>query len=93
MKAFLVAVLSIAFAVAVAVVDRESGLPMWWHLRGELSASQVRIQALAAQNARLQAEVEALGNDPFALERAVREDLEWARAGEVVVRFGERARE
>jgi cell division protein FtsB len=60
---------------------------MWWHLRGELRASSERIDLLAKENEALQAEIEALGSDPFALERAIREDLELARSGEVIVRF------
>jgi cell division protein FtsB len=36
----------------------------------------------------LRAEIEALESQPFALERAIREDLELARPGETVVRFG-----
>jgi cell division protein FtsB len=35
----------------------------------------------------LEFEINALETDPFALERAIREDLELARPGEIVVRF------
>jgi cell division protein FtsB len=36
----------------------------------------------------LRAEVRALERDPFSLERAIREDLDLAKPGEVIVRFG-----
>jgi cell division protein FtsB len=86
-RAFLVAALLVAVVATVAAVDRESGLPMWWHLRGELQASGDRLDRLARENEALQAEIDALDSDPFALERAIREDLELARTGEVIVRF------
>ena len=42
---------------------------------------------LETEIVRLKAEVGRLERDPFAIERAIREDLEWARAGETVVRI------
>ena len=88
MRAFLVAGMAFAAVGLIAAADRDSGLPMWWHLRTELGASQHRIEALAAENAALEQQIGELRSDPFALERAIREDLELAKPREIVVRFG-----
>ena len=74
-------------ALVYALANGESGLRPWFRLRAELVDAHSRIDALARENAALQAQVDALGSDPFAVERAIREDLELARAGEVVVLF------
>ena len=73
--------------LAVAVLDRESGLPTWLRLRGELVDSDARVAALGRETGSLRRQIDALQKDPFALERAIREDLELARPGEIVVRF------
>jgi len=77
----------IAFGLGLAVVDRKAGLPAWHRLRAELASSQARIDALVDETEALRVEIRALQDDPFALERAIREDLELARPGEIVVRF------
>jgi len=79
---------AIASVMVVAVVDQKSGLSTWLRLRGELEVSQERIRALEGANEALRVEIRALERDPFAVERAIREDLELARPGEIVVRFG-----
>jgi cell division protein FtsB len=70
-----------------SLADRESGLLAWYEIRGKLNVSQDRIATLRDKVEALQAEIGALEADPFALERAIREELELARPGEVVVRF------
>lgn len=77
----------IACGLGLAVGDRQSGLPTWVRLRAELASSDSRISALVAETEALRVEIRALDDDPFALERAIREDLELAQPGEVVVRF------
>ncbi len=72
----------------LAVVDRHAGLGTWLELRGELRASRIRIDRLHREVEALRAEVRALERDPFSLERAIREDLDLAKPGEVIVRFG-----
>jgi len=74
--------------LGVALLDRDSGLPSWLALRSELAEFRQRIDGLERESQTLAAEIEALESDPFAIERAIREDLELARPGEVVVRFG-----
>ena len=73
--------------LTVAAVDAESGVTAWMDLRSELIDAQGRIGQLQADNASLHQQVVRLREDPFAIERAIREDLELARRGETVVRF------
>lgn len=70
-----------------ALADGASGIRPWLRLRDDLHAAQVRIASLEDRNAALRDQVEDLKSDPFALERAIREDLELAKPGEVVVLF------
>lgn len=71
------------------MLDQKSGLPAWLRLRAELTASQARIEVLSARANTLREEIEALERDPFAIERAIREELGLARPGERVVRFSQ----
>ena len=54
--------------------------------RADLENSDERIAKLEAENTRLKQEIESLERDAFAIERAIREDLEYARVGETVIR-------
>jgi len=74
-------------ALAFAVLDRESGIASWLRLRGELAAARERIAALDAEVAGLEREAAALESDDFAIERAIREELEYSRRGETVLRL------
>jgi len=67
--------------------DRGAGLSTWMRDRDALESSTDQIAQLEAEIVRLKAEVSQLESDPFAIERAIREELEWARAGETVVRI------
>ncbi len=71
----------------LGLLDQEAGLGTWFELRGEFHAAQARIDRLNREVETLRADVEALRGDPFALERAIREDLELSKPGEVIVRF------
>jgi cell division protein FtsB len=79
---FVIVVLAIS-----ALLDRESGIRIWLELREDLSGSAVRVEQLARENDALRREIELLETDPAALERAIREELDLARPGEIVVRF------
>ena len=87
MKRLLLVPLLLAAAIVLAVIDENSGLPMWLKLRTDLENSNGRIARLEFEITALQEEVYALESSPFALERAIREDLEFARPGETVIRF------
>ena len=74
-------------AATLAVVDRDSGVPTWLRLRAELDASHARVRQLESETASLRAQIADLETRPWAVERAIREDLDLAMPGEVVVRF------
>jgi len=75
----------LAVAAAVAWLDDDAGLRTWWHLRSDVAAAEERTDALRAEIRDLRREARALRSDPAAQERAIREELGWARPGESVV--------
>jgi cell division protein FtsB len=77
----------IVSGLVLAIFDQKSGLPTWWRLRGELADGEARLARLSEETSGLRDEIRALEEDPFAIERAIREELELARPGEVVIRF------
>jgi cell division protein FtsB len=90
-KAFVLAPLLASVVLLATSFDGESGLPAWFVLRADLAECDERLEELNSEIEVLRAQVVALGSDPFALERAIREDLGLALPGEVVVRFGDGA--
>jgi len=80
----------VASVAVLAIADGDSGVWTWLDLRQELAVSTARLDALERETNRLRSQIEALEGDAFALEQAIREELELARPGEVVVRFEER---
>lgn len=87
MRAYWLVPAVVAAGLALVMLDQKSGVPAWWRLRSELAASQERIAVLSTRADALRAEIDAFERDPFALERAIREELGLARPGERVVRF------
>ena len=77
----------VAVALVYAGFVNGSGIRDWWSLRSDLLAARARMAVTRAEIARLQAETVELEADPFAIERAIREDLGLARAGETIVRL------
>ena len=73
--------------LGLSIADRESGLLKRHEKRQELEISRARIAFLNQRVEILEAEISALEGDPFALERAIREELQLAKPGEIVVRF------
>ena len=86
MRPVLLALALVCAAVGYAWFVPDSGFPTWLRLRDEVAQAEDRIRALERQNAVLRDEVAALRTDPFAQERAVREELGWVRPGETLVR-------
>lgn len=86
MRPVLLALALVCAAVGYAWLAPESGFPTWLRLRDEVARAEDRIHALERQNTVLRDEVAALRTDPFAQERAVREELGWVRPGETLVR-------
>ena len=85
MKPLLIIPALLVAALIYLSVDRGAGLSTWMRDRDALENSTDQIAQLEAEIVRLKAEVGRLESDPFAIEQAIREDLEWARAGETVV--------
>ncbi len=86
-KALSLATFVIAAFVVSAMLDRESGLEIWLELRRDLAVSGERVDRLVRENAALRSEIATLQSEPDALDRAIREELDLAMPGEVVVRF------
>ena len=74
-------------AVTLAVVDQDSGVPTWFRLRADLDSSQARIRQLESETEDLRAQIADLETHPWAVERAIREDLDLTKPGEVLIRF------
>ncbi len=72
-----------AVLTLVSAVDAK-GFRRYLRLRQDVEAIQERNRVLAEQNATLLREINALRNDPAALERAAREELGYVKPGELV---------
>lgn len=86
MRSLLLALALVAAAAAWAWLDPNNGISTWLSLRGDVAQAESRVRGLEVQNASLAEEAQALRGEPFAQERAVREELRWVRPGEVLVR-------
>jgi len=82
-----VVVAGLAAALALAVLDRESGLLTWRELSDERSALSDQIEDQRRANSELTRQIEALLSDPHETDRAIREALDLAKPGETIVRF------
>ena len=72
-----------AVLTLVSVVDAK-GFRRYLRLRQDLEAIEARNQVLSEQNDVLLREINALRNEPAALERAAREELGYVKPGEIV---------
>ncbi len=87
MRPLLIIPALLAVALIYIAADQGSGLSTWMRHQADLENSEERIAHLEAEIARLGQEVRSLQADPFAIERAIREDLEYARPKETVIRL------
>lgn len=87
MKVLFVIAALFALALGTLALDEGAGIPTWLGGRAELAQAQQQIAQLEAELAALKREATALEDDPFAIERAIREDLRFAKAGETVLRL------
>jgi cell division protein FtsB len=78
---------ALVLGLVLALADGRAGLRAWWTLRSDVSNAWERVAGLQTEIEDLREQQEALDSDSFAIERAIRQDLELARAGEVVVRI------
>lgn len=81
-------VAAIAAVLVAAAFDEDAGFARWQHLRGELADAHERIEALRDEVGKLEREAVLLESDSFALERAIREELELVRPGQQLIRLG-----
>lgn len=79
-----VAVAVLAAWVGVHVVTGDNGMLTYLNKRAEAKALAQEIQTIEAENQRLGAEINALKTDPQRVEREAREQLRYAKPGEVV---------
>ncbi len=77
----------LAVVLVWAALDDASGIRKSWSLRSDLHAAQARIRDLRTEVAALRHEAELLQSDSFAIERAIREELGFAREGETLLRW------
>lgn len=91
MKSLLIIPVLLAIALIYIAADQGTGLLTWSRHRADLANSEERIADLRAEIASLKQEVQSLESDPFAIERAIREDLELARPSETVIRLSTRS--
>ena len=79
---------AVATVLGAAALDADTGLARWEHLRGKLADARGRIADLRTEVEVLEREAGLLEGDPFALERAIREELELVRPGQQLIRLG-----
>ena len=77
----------LVLTLGYAALDEEAGIRSWLHCRGKLAETRAHIELLRAENAELLLEERRLEEGGFATERAIREELEYARPGQTVLRL------
>jgi cell division protein FtsB len=83
-KAATLAAAALALAVAYHVVFGANGLTVYEQKRQETHALRAQMQDLQRENTELKGHVDRLENDPSAIEHQAREELHYARPGEVI---------
>lgn len=78
------AVVSLACFLLVHAVLGTNGIFVYSHKRSQYKKLQQEMDALHQDNERLQHNIQALKTDPKAIEKEAREQLKYARPGEVV---------
>ncbi len=74
----------VALVLAAASAMAEGGFRRYLRLSADVQSLKERNKKLGDDNARLRREVDALRDDPRAIERAAREELGLVRSGEIV---------
>ena len=87
MRAIGLGAILIALLAVPALLDEDSGIGIWLELQEDLVSSTTRVNELVRQNESLRREIELLEADPTAMDRVIREELDLALPGEVIVRF------
>lgn len=87
MRGYLLVPALILGVLVYAIWGADSGIPSWLRMRREVAAAGERIATLEREIAALRNEAQALEDDPFAIERAIREELDLGKPGETLVRL------
>ena len=87
MRALGLGIAAIAILGISALLDSESGFEVWRDLGEDLSISLARVADLQNENEAMRREIEMLEAEPAAVDRAIREELDLALPGEIIVRF------
>lgn len=74
----------LALLVTWHVIDGKDGLSAWQRKRAEERQYQQEIETLQKENAELRNRIQHLQSDPDAIEHEAREELHYARPGEVI---------
>ena len=74
----------LALLVTWHVVDGKDGLSAWQRKRTELRQYQQEIDRLQKENAQLRDRIQHLQSDPDSIEHQAREELHYAKPGEVI---------
>ena len=74
----------LALLVTWHVIYGTHGLSVWQQKRAEDRALQQEIKNLQQENAKLRQQIQDLKSDPDAIEREARENLHYAKPGEVI---------
>ena len=90
-RLWLPAMLALSVSLALSTLSGERGLLHLWKLQQELGTLEANAVELLGQNRELRDRLGRLQNDPEFLEKVAREELGFARRGEVVYRFRETA--
>ena len=79
---------TLGVAGVVALLDSDSGIRRWHQLGVEVEVAHERIRKLEEDLAQLREEARLLVRDDFAIERAIREDLLYAKRDETLLQLG-----
>ena len=74
----------LALLVTWHVIDGKDGLSAWQKKRTELRQYQQEIDRLQKENAQLRDRIQHLQSDPDSIEHQAREELHYAKPGEVI---------
>ncbi len=87
MRRFLLIPTIFLLFLVYAMVNRAGSIRTWLDLRKDLESGETRIERLQEENQALGDSIEAFTADSIAAERVLREELELARPGEVIVKL------
>ena len=85
-----VVAVGLALLLGWHVVNGKHGLSVWQQMRSQDRELQQEIRDLQQENATMRKQVDELKSNPDAIERKAREELHYARPGEVIYTLDDR---